>query len=351
MNYPHNLYIHVPFCRSKCKYCAFYSVACEKPDWEKYCQNICDEIKFWANRLGKIEIPTVFFGGGTPSLMPVDVMARILQTVSDNFIVNKDCEITMESNPKTLNHEKLSDFVSMGINRLSVGVQSLNDDELKFLGRCHNAKEALDLLNIAQNMNIRVSADFIYGLPGHNVKSVVDLCNEINKLGLEHVSLYELTIEENTPFGKMNLDMPNNETMAQMYTEIPNVLNLPRYEVSNYAVPGQECRHNKNIWNGEPYIGIGKAAAGRVYMNGVWYEQKGNNELLEKIPNDMRAIEKIITGMRTVSGVRLDSDIKSQLNTDWILKHRDLVVMDENSLRATDAGMLILDDLIMEITK
>ncbi len=351
MNYPHNLYIHVPFCLSKCKYCAFYSIACEKPDWKEYCQNICAEIKFWAEKLGKIKIPTIFFGGGTPSLMPVNVMEQILKTVSDNFEIDTDCEITIESNPKTIDSAKLSDFVSIGINRLSIGIQSLNDDELKFLGRRHNVKEALDLLTTAQNMKIRVSADFIYGLPGHNVKSVVNLCDEINKLGLEHVSMYELTIEENTPFGKMNLDMPNNETMAQMYTEIPNVLNLPRYEVSNYAVWGQECRHNKNIWNGEPYIGIGRAAAGRIYMNGVWYEQKGNNEFFEKMPNDMRAIEKIITGMRTVSGVMLDSDIKSQLNTNWILKHPELVVMDEKSLRATDAGMLILDDLIMEITK
>lgn len=351
MNYPHNLYIHVPFCMSKCKYCAFYSVACEKPDWDNYCQNICSEIKYWSEKLGKIKIPTIFFGGGTPSLMPTSVFATIMKSVYDNFDVDKDCEITLESNPKTLNKEKLSEFVSFGVNRLSVGVQSLNDDELVFLGRRHNVKDALDLLDAAKNIGIRLSADFIYGLPGHNVKSIVQLCESINKLELSHVSMYELTIEENTPFGKMNLDMPDNDTMANMYMEIPNVLNLPRYEVSNYAIAGQECRHNKNIWDGQPYIGIGKAGAGRVLLNDVWYEEKGAGELFSEISNETRGIEKIITGMRTVSGVRLDSNIKSLLNTEWILSHPDLVVLENDFLKATEKGLLVLDDLITEVTK
>jgi oxygen-independent coproporphyrinogen-3 oxidase len=347
----HNIYIHVPFCMSKCNYCAFYSVACNKPDWEKYAKNICQEIKFWAEKLGKTEVPTIFFGGGTPSLMPIKIFEQIMKCVHDNFSIAKDCEITLESNPGTLDKDKLSDFVSFGINRLSVGVQSLKDEELSFLGRKHSVGQAKDLLSVAQNMGLRVSADFIYGLPNHNVQSVIDLCHGINKLGLNHVSMYELTIEKNTPFGKMNLKMPDNDTMAQMYTAIPKCLSLPRYEVSNYATPGEECRHNQNIWNGDAYIGIGRGAAGRVYMNGIWYEQRGNNELFEPITDDTRVIEKILTGLRTMRGVKLTPDVKSKINFDWLKSHKDLVEINSEYLHTTDQGLLILDDLTVDLIK
>ena len=259
--------------------------------------------------------------------------------------------ITLESNPGTLSKDKLSDFVVNGVNRLSVGVQSLNDSDLMFLGRRHNVKQATDLLDIAQTIGLRVSADFIYGLPNQTVQSVIDLCNSVNKLGLSHVSMYELTIENNTPFGKMNLNMPNNETMAQMYIAVGENLSLPRYEVSNYALPGQECRHNQNIWSGDAYIGIGHGAAGRIYMNDIWYEQRGNNELFKEISNEKRAIEKIITGMRTMRGVKLTTDIKKQVDMNWIKNHKDLVEINSEYLHTTEHGLLILDDLIVDLIK
>ena len=245
----------------------------------------------------------------------------------------------------------MSDFVLAGVNRLSVGVQSLKDEELLFLGRKHNVKQATDLLDIAKNMNLRVSADFIYGLPNHNEESIVDLCRRINNLDLKHVSMYELTIEKNTPFGKMNLNMPDNETMAKMYMEISEYLSLPRYEVSNYAIPGDECRHNQNIWNGDAYIGIGRGAAGRVMMDGIWYEQRGANELFEPISNETRAIEKILTGLRTMRGVKLTDDVKSKINFDWINSHKDLVEINNEYLHTTHQGLLILDDLTVDLIK
>ena len=351
MNIAHNFYIHVPFCMSKCNYCAFYSFACKNPDWEKYVNDICNEIKFWSTKLGKINVPTIFFGGGTPSLMPVKVFEQIMCCVNEYFVLDKNCEITLESNPGTLDKNKLNDFVSNGINRLSVGVQSLKDSELLFLGRKHNVKQATDLLGIAMNMGLRVSADFIYGLPNQNVQSVIDLCASINKLGLSHVSMYELTIEKHTPFGKMNLDMPDNENMAQMYMAITENLSLPRYEVSNYALPGFECRHNQNIWAGDAYVGIGRAAAGRVYMNNTWYEQKGNQELFEKMSNETRAVEKIITGMRTMRGVKLTEDVKNQIDFDWVCSHKDLVEIHSEYLYATPRGLLILDEITTDLIK
>lgn len=351
MNCPHNIYIHVPFCLSKCKYCAFFSRACSNPDWEKYADDICGEIKFWATKLGRVCVPTVFFGGGTPSLMPVSVFEKIMRCIDTNFDMDSDCEITLESNPGTLDANKLHDFVANGVNRLSVGVQSLNDDELLFLGRRHNARQARYLLETAQSMDIRVSADFIYGLPGHDVSSIEILCRQINDLNLKHVSMYELTIEKNTPFRNMNLQMPTNETMAQMYTAIGKNLSIPRYEVSNYAAPGNECRHNQNIWAGGAYVGIGRAAAGRVFIDNEWFDEKGNFERFDKISNETRAIEKIMTGLRTTRGVRLTDDVRRQINFDWVAANNDLVEMNEKYLYAKPRGMLVLDNITLELIK
>ena len=351
MNKPHNLYIHVPFCMSKCNYCAFYSFACKNPNWQEYADNICNELKFWSDKLGKIQIPTIFFGGGTPSLMPVAIFEQIINCIKQQFVIVDDCEITLESNPGTIDADKLNGFVRNGVNRLSVGVQSLKDEELEFLGRKHDVKTALNLLETALNIGLRVNSDFIYGLPNQKVNDVIGLCKGINRIGLSHVSMYELTIENNTPFGKMNLHMPNNEEMAKMYNAISEYLSLPRYEVSNYAKVGEECRHNLNIWNGDAYIGIGRGAAGRVFCNNSWFEERGNGELFEKITDETRAIEKILTGMRTMRGVLLSEDIKNQIDFDWINSHKDLVEMDGDYLHTTQNGLLILDDIIADLIK
>ena len=350
-NTAHNIYIHVPFCMSKCNYCAFFSQACMTPDWNKYTTDICNEIIFWGQKLGKINIPTIFFGGGTPSLMPVHAFDTIINTIKNTFILLPDAEITLESNPKTLTREKLDNFYKSGMNRLSVGVQSLNDEKLQFLGRRHNVNDALQLLDDANSIGLRLSADFIYGLPEEQVDDVINTCNQINRLGLQHCSMYELTIEENTPFGKMNLRMPDNETMAQMYTAIGDTLNLPRYEVSNYATADEHCKHNENIWDGAPYIGIGLGAAGRIYYDNNWHEQLGAYKKFEKISNTVRNTEMIITGMRTKRGCQLTDDIKNIIDIDWVNKHPELVQIQKDRICTTDAGMLILDDILVNIVR
>lgn len=350
-NPAHNIYIHVPYCMSKCNYCAFFSRACSAPDWDEYENKICDEIKFWADKLGRIDVPTIFFGGGTPSLMPVNVFEKIINTIRDNFNLLTGAEITLESNPGTLDERKLNDFKYAGMNRLSIGVQSLDDEKLRFLGRRHTAQDALDLISCAQRMGLRVSADFIYGLPGDTEKSVIEMCRQINQIDLNHLSMYELTIEENTPFGKMNLDMPTNTEMAQMYVAIDKHIALPRYEVSNHCTPGNECQHNMNVWGGAPYIGIGVGAAGRIYMNNQWYDQLGNGARFEKISDDVRTTEKIITGLRTVRGCQLTDDIKSVIDIEWVSNHPTLVNMHNNCISATKQGMLVLDDVILNLIR
>ncbi len=350
MNCPHNIYIHVPFCIAKCNYCAFFSSAIA-PDWESYQKSICAEIDFWANKLGRIKVPTIFFGGGTPSLMPISVFQSIMQKLNSTFDLSDCVEITLEANPGTLDNAKLRDFIANGINRISIGVQSLDDDELKFLGRKHDSETALNFLDAALNTNVKVSADFIYGLPNHNVQNIIKLCNDINSIGLQHASLYELTIEPNTPFGKMNLSMPSNDEMADMYLAISDHLRLPRYEVSNYATPGNECRHNQNVWDGDAYIGLGHGAAGRVFMNNSWFEEYGGDIKYTKIDNRTRAIECVMTGLRTARGARITNEVKNVVDIDFINSHNDLVIINDNHIRATDKGLLTLDDLLVHIIK
>ena len=284
-------------------------------------------------------------------MMPTKCFAQIINTLRDNFDVDADAEITLESNPGTLDRGRLGEFAQFGVNRLSVGVQSLNDDKLKFLGRRHNADDAIRLLDDAHNMGLRVSGDFIYGLPDENVDDVINTCKQINQLGLQHCSMYELTIEAGTPFGRMNLDMPDNDTMAQMYVAISDNLAPTRYEVSNYAVPGNECRHNQNVWDGDAYIGIGIGAAGRVFIDGTWYEQMGGGEQFDPMTTDARAIEKVITGMRTIRGCKLTPDVNHVINTDWINANPDLVKIQNNRVAVTDSGMLVLDNVITKMVK
>lgn len=350
MTAPHNIYIHVPFCMSKCNYCAFFSRACNAPDWDAYVSGIAKEINTWGERLGHIDVPTVFFGGGTPSLMPIAVFEKIMIALRANFNLAQDAEITLESNPGTLDTAKLHEFISLGVNRLSVGVQSFDDARLRFLGRRHSAYDAKKLLDAAMACNIRVSGDFIYGLPGDTVRDVIKTCRQINDLNLTHCSMYELTIEENTPFGKMNLDMPSNDEMADMYCAIADNLHIPRYEVSNYATTGNECRHNQNVWDGAPYIGIGMGAAGRVYMNNTWYEQRGANAEFTPMTERDRAIEKAITGMRTMRGLKLSPDVLGIINTDFINAHPELITQTaDGRIVATNASLLILDDLMVQL--
>lgn len=336
---------------SKCNYCAFFSRACRTPDWDAYCKKIISEITHWGRMLGQITVPTIFFGGGTPSLMPTAAFGRIIDALGKNFHIDAECEITLESNPGTLDGARLAEFAAAGMNRLSVGVQSLDDARLRFLGRRHDASDALRLLDCGMRRGIRTSADFIYGMPGDSADTVAALCRRINDLGLKHCSMYELTIEPDTPFGKMNLQMPDNNEMAEMYQAIEQTLRLPRYEVSNYAAPGHECRHNQNVWAGAPYIGIGPHAAGRVLIDGDWYEQIGDGALMSPLSRRDRAIERVLTGMRTMRGVNLSDDIRDIIDMNFIRTHPDLIRTDDKNIRATPKGILILDDLLINLVK
>jgi oxygen-independent coproporphyrinogen-3 oxidase len=350
---PHNIYIHVPFCISKCNYCAFFSHARAAPNWENYKNQILGEINYWSEKLStpptaNAEPPlkgganTIFFGGGTPSLMSTKIFAEIMTALRRAFDVASNAEITIEANPGTLDATRLAEFIAAGVNRLSIGVQSLRDDELKFLGRLHTADNARKLIAAAQNMGVRVSADFIYGLPGQTPDDVRNLCRQINKLNLEHVSLYELSIEPGTKFATQNLQMPDNETMAQMYEVIGDTLNLGRYEVSNYGTP---CQHNANVWDGEPYLGLGNGAAGRILVNSIWFETMNAKEIL--LDPLARATEILMTGLRTTRGVNLTPEIRAIINWDNV--NDEEFEIKDNRIRAKT--FLTLDSLLVKLLK
>lgn len=339
---PYNIYIHVPFCINKCNYCVFYSHACAVPDWTDYKNKIISEIHYWYEKIGNVKISTIFFGGGTPSLMPTQIFTEIINELRNSFSILSDAEITLEANPGTMDKIKLKDFISAGINRISIGVQSLRDDELKFLGRIHNTATAIELIKIAQDEKLRVSADFIYGLPNHTAAEVKELCKNINSLRLEHASLYELSIEPGTPFSRQNLHMPDNETMAQMYEVIGETLNLPRYEVSNYGTP---CKHNANIWDGQPYLGLGDGAAGRVMIDNQWYETLNNQQT--PLQNHARAVEILMTGLRTTRGVLLTPEIPEIIDVDFA--NGDNFIIKDDRLIAK--SFLTLDNLIVKLLK
>lgn len=353
INRPHNVYIHVPYCVSKCNYCAFFSTACAAPDWGAYAAGIVREIEYWGRRLGKIDVPTVFFGGGTPSLMPVKIFSQIMDALAQNFHIVTSAEITLESNPGTIDDGALGEFVAAGINRISIGVQRMDDASLQVLGRRHDWATARGFIDCAVRRGVRTSADFIYGLPGDNVASVAQMCRDINALPIEHCSMYELTIEPNTSFGKMNLQMPSNDAMTDMYDVIGRTLRYKRYEVSNYAATvAAQCQHNANVWDGAPYVGIGAGAAGRILADGVWYEQTGGDDG-DCIPMTTydRAVEMILTGMRTMRGVAVNDTTRNAIDMDFARANPDLITVCDDRIYATERGILTLDNLVVKLVK
>lgn len=304
--------------------------------------------------MSPIFVPTIFFGGGTPSIMPVDIFKKIMAATRIRFDVAPNAEITLESNPGTLDASRLREFMAAGVNRLSIGVQSLDDGILKFLGRAHSAADARKLVRAAGDLGLRTSCDFIYGLPGQTVADVRKMCRDILDLGISHASLYELSIEPGTPFAAQKIKVPSNETCAEMYHAIREELapGLHRYEVSNYAAPGEECRHNQNIWAGEPYIGIGPAAAGRVLMDGKWYEtinDKNDGLKTEIMDNRDRAVEKIITGLRTAAGVKLTDDVRKVIDWDFINGNPGYFLINEDTLCVAPDKLIFLDGLLIKI--
>ena len=257
------LYIHVPFCRRKCPYCNFYSIAAEPELLERYTQAVCRNLRHYACAE---PVDTVYFGGGTPSLLSPAQIAQILETAADCFTLSPDTEVTMEANPAAAAPEQLRRFRESGVNRLSFGVQSLSDSQLKRLGRLHTAQEAVETVCAAAAAGFdNLSCDLMLALPGQTPEELEQTIREMTRLPIVHISAYLLKIEPGTPFARQQIaaQCPDEDAAADLYLQAVEQLNaagFAQYEISNFAKPGFESRHNCKYWHCEPYLGIGPSA-------------------------------------------------------------------------------------------
>lgn len=266
------LYLHIPFCVQKCLYCDFASYAgYSKAQMQAYTDAVCEEIAVRASEAQTMaEHASIYFGGGTPSVLPVECIAQLVKTLKKYSFWRTPCEATIEVNPGTADLAKLQVLHELGFDRISFGVQSLNDDELETIGRIHTAQQALEALDLAQKAGFtRISADIIYGLPGQTLTSLRSTLAGIIGTGIEHISVYGLIVEEGTPLARLvasgKLLLPDEDTAADMYEVVQNFLRtagFKRYEISNYAKEGQYSRHNTVYWQYHPYLAFGAAACG-----------------------------------------------------------------------------------------
>jgi len=265
------IYIHWPFCKSKCPYCDFNSHVRDSVEQERWRAALLRELEYMAQYVPNREVTSIFFGGGTPSLMPPATAQALIERVRTLWKTSDDIEITLEANPTSVEAAAFKDFKTAGINRVSLGIQSLRDEELKFLGREHSANEALKAIELARNTFSRYSFDLIYARPNQTTATWEKELLEALKYAGEHLSLYQLTIEENTAFhhayAKGGFTLPDeaeSEALYRMTEDVMTAHGLLAYEVSNYAKPKQESRHNLAYWQGLDYVGIGPGAHGRI---------------------------------------------------------------------------------------
>ena len=301
------LYIHIPFCAKKCNYCDFLSAPASVERMSEYTDLLCKEIKSQGSLSKEYRVVTIFFGGGTPSLIPLEQMERIMNTVKECFELSTDCEITMECNPGTVTKEKLRGYYTIGVNRLSFGLQSANNQELKLLGRIHTFEEFVANYQQAREVGFEnINLDLMSGLPYQTIETYDATLRKVLELKPDHISAYSLILEEGTPFyerfsedGEESDAIPEVELDRFMYEHTKKVLlseGYERYEISNYAKTGKECLHNIGYWNRVDYLGFGLGASS--LLNHIRYKNPDTQESYkEAVMNskEVRMIEEVLT--------------------------------------------------------
>ena len=319
-------YIHIPFCVQKCRYCDFTSYRAEPSFWEQYIESLALEIALQSQVLSFHGVDTIFFGGGTPSLLGPERLEKILKAFKENFAVTKDAEITLEVNPETVCKADWQAYRQAGFTRASIGVQSLQAKELAACGRIHRAEQArLAVYEAAEAGFTHLNVDLMYGLPEQSLKSLQETLLEVASWPIDHLSIYGLQIEAGTPFFQMERDgelaLPSpieEEAMYDWLQEFLPVQGFGRYEISNFARPGGECRHNLKYWRYQPYLGFGAAACGfdgekrYNHPEGLeeyfeWLEKfvrgEGESDCLELLSPEERQGEFCFMGLRTTEGI------------------------------------------------
>lgn len=370
------IYIHWPYCAAKCPYCDFNSHVRRELGEAAYLSAILRELGYYAELAPGRRVSSVFFGGGTPSLMQPDTAGCILDSIAGYWPVEPDVEITLEANPSSVEADSFAGFRAAGINRVSLGVQSLHDEQLQFLGRLHNAAEARAAIEVAQSNFERVSFDLIYARPGQSPEEWRAELTDALSLAAGHLSLYQLTIEPGTAFHRLHqtgkLHVPGDDDAATLYEqtqEICDAAGLPAYEISNHARPGDEARHNLLYWRYGEYAGIGPGAHGRIltpegrlalsaerdpakWAALVNTEGHGLSQR-EILSNQEQAEEMLMMGMRISEGLDLErlaavTGHRIAPDTVKLLEEDDLVELAANdtTVRSTKQGRLVLNRLI-----
>lgn len=375
------VYIHWPFCKSKCPYCDFNSHVREQVEQERWREALLKELAYMHSHTQDFTVSSVFFGGGTPSLMPAATVEAMISAVHKLWKIEDNIEITLEANPTSVEISKFRDFRAAGVNRVSLGVQSLRESELKFLGREHNAGEAIKAIELARQIFNRYSFDLIYARPNQTLDAWDKELSEALELADGHLSLYQLTIEENTAFhhayAKGGFILPDEEQAEALYLLTEEKMakhGFTAYEVSNYAKSGQESRHNLSYWNGTSYIGVGAGAHGRINTNGKriatqtlksperWLEnveKQGHAlEIWQEVPPEIEIEERLMMGLRLREGINYQ-EFQMQTGYDLCeyinLQKRDfciaqgLLADDPNTLKTTLKGRLLLNKLTAEL--
>jgi oxygen-independent coproporphyrinogen-3 oxidase len=373
------VYVHWPFCLSKCPYCDFNShVRHAAIDEERFARAFAREIESTAARAPSHEVTSIFLGGGTPSLMQPQTVGAILDAIGAHWRVARDVEVTLEANPTSVEATRFAGYRAAGVNRVSLGVQSLDDAALKMLGRLHSAREALDAVAIARRAFERYSFDLIYARPDQTPLTWADELRRAISEAAEHLSLYQLTIEEDTPFFGLHaagkLKTPDEATARALYDvtqEICDAHDLPAYEISNHARPGAECRHNLVYWRGQEYAGIGPGAHGRLDFESVrhaisnekrpeaWLmrvEADGRGAVTdEPLNGEERADEFLLMGLRLAEGIDPDryaalSGRALDADRIAILREEGAIEIDESGrLRVTQSGFPVLDAVVADL--
>jgi oxygen-independent coproporphyrinogen-3 oxidase len=371
---PLALYVHWPFCVSKCPYCDFNSHVREKIDQDEWRQALLVDLAHEASLLPGRSLKSIFFGGGTPSLMEPSTAAAIIDAARNHWNAADDVEITLEANPNSVEAARFADLAAAGVNRLSLGLQSFDDKQLAFLGRAHSASEGQHALETAQKQFPRVSFDLIYALPGETEESWSSTLNRALSLGTSHLSLYQLTIEPGTRFASMvakqefePLDADRAADLFELTEQQTSAAGVPAYEISNHATPGQESRHNLTYWRYNDYAGIGPGAHGRRLGQRMVRHRKPENFLTAMRRNGHGIVEEETLSAREaadealVMGLRLSEGIDAAALerrfdvplVNWVAVERyldaGLLERSGDRIRTSSRGRLILDSLLAAI--
>ncbi len=380
------IYVHWPFCRAKCPYCDFNSHVATAVDDRRWARALCAELDHFAARARGRTVTSVYFGGGTPSLMAPATVATVIDRVRRNWPVDRNVEITLEANPTSAEAARFAAYRAAGVNRLSLGVQALDDDDLRRLGRGHDRAEAVAAVDLARRHAERVSIDLIYARPGQEPAAWRHELGRALSLPIDHVSLYQLTVEPGTAFGAAHrrgeLELPDDERTADLFEvtqEACGAAGLPAYEVSNHAPPGRECRHNLTYWRSEDYVGIGPGAHGRIAGPGpgasrerrairqtrspeAWLaavESRGHaTEEDRPLSVSEHAAETLLMGLRLTEGIEL-ADFARRLGRPLVamvdeaglrrLAEGGFLRLEGGRLAATERGRRVLNAVLAEL--